>query len=167
MTFLTGIWGYVLALVLGLAIGAFGMHKMDGTALAKEQLAHANDLRAVATASAAAASHALTVEQGLQTQLAASDVTRTQELKDAHDQTAQLSAAVDRGAVQLRIAVAAATPHRSSVPGNTAATRVDDGTVELAPSARQTYFDLRAALQSDQVKIGALQDYARTCSAPQ
>lgn len=163
--FLAGVWGYVIALVLGLAVGAFAVHKLDGTALATEKLAHANDLREVATLAAQAAGHALAVEQTLQTQLAASDATHTQELAHAHAQTVQLSSDVQRGAVRLRVLAATPHPSCSSVPGRPAAASVDNGAVELAPAARQSYYDLRAALQSDAIKIAALQDYATVCSA--
>jgi len=174
-------WLIVGAVLLTLATGAAGAHWVDvkdyghkldlaAVALANEKDAHQQDLREVASAGATAAANALDYEKTLQDQMAADDTKHQQELQDAKNANDDLARAVSAGTKRLRIAVAANQAHSADgsngVPGTTAAPGVDYDTVDLAPEARQAYYDLRESITDDQVKIAALQDYARACSAP-
>jgi prophage endopeptidase len=102
---------------------------------------------------------------GQEKAVAASDTNRTQELSNAKAEIDLHRAPVASGAERVRV-IAARCPARSSdVPAAAGAASVDDAApVELAPAGGQLVLDLKAAIAADQVKIRALQDYARALS---
>jgi prophage endopeptidase len=161
------------AALLGGAIGAAGTHAIDANhysaqiasgqvALADEQKAHTADLKAVSDKAAGDAFAALAKQQTQQKQIADMDAAHQKEIADEKAQNAKLAADVAAGTVRLRVAVAAAK-HSAGVvgmPATASAAGGSDGTtVELAPSARQAYFEVSSGIADDQSKIIGLQNY--------
>lgn len=177
-----GIWLYVAVFVLGTATGGLATHKVDenhyGRLIAEgqvqlqtEKASHAADLKAVSDKATQAATDALLAEQNMQHHLAALDAQHLKEIQNAQAETDKLRAGVAAGRVRLRIAIAAAAQagagSGSAVPATPGAPGVDDGTpAELAPGARQSYFDLRGTLTTAQQQITGLQDYIKTVCLP-
>lgn len=168
--------------IVGLVIGLGGMHAIDANHygaqiaagkvdLTTEKLAHTADLKAVSDKAAADAFAALARQGNLEKQVADINTAHQQEIADEKAKNTKLAADVAAGTVRLRIAVAAANRPASigGVPAATsAASGSDDATVELAPSARQAYFEVSGGIADDQAKIKGLQNYIKkVCLAPQ
>ena len=169
---------YLVVFASGGLIGSYSTHKVDAAhygmqiqegkvQLANEKASHLADLKAISDKARQAADDALLTQQNMQHHLAALDAQHTKEKNDAENTIAQLRRNVDAGNVRLRIAVAKTHPTCSNgLPEASGSPSVDDGTVDLAPEARQAYFDLRSSIVDDQQKIEALQDYAKNVCAP-
>jgi prophage endopeptidase len=125
------------------------------------------DQKTLSNAATQASEAAREKERTWQAQLAAADQRHAEELARANQETNRLRAAVDASAVQLRVR-AVCSADTSHLPGAAPAAGVDDGTtVELAPSARSAYFDLKAGIERDQQIIRGMQSYIRALqSAP-
>lgn len=144
-------WLIVGALVAGIALFLGGYDKGHHDARLSDQAQIAADkLKANKAARAK--------EQEWQQKLAAVDAQHQKELQDAKDVEDKLRADVASGARRLRILVT-----RASIAADTkGAGSSDDASVELAPVARQTYYDLRAAIVKDHATINACQGYIRS-----
>lgn len=168
------------AALLGAALGAAGTHAIDAdhygaqiasgkVDLANEKLSHTADLKAVSDKAAGDAFAALAHQKTLQKQIADMDAAHQQEIADEKAKNSKLAADVAAGSVRLRVAIAAA---RAASVGSVSASAgpasgSDDTTVELAPSARQAYFEVAGGIADDQSKIIGLQNYIKTvCSHP-
>jgi prophage endopeptidase len=96
-------------------------------------------------------------EQGWQAALNASQAQLAKERHDAQARENKLRADIDAGARRLRIAV-----RQQRLPGDPEGpTGSHDTSIELAPSARAAYFDLRAGLKRDTEALKACQGYVR------
>lgn len=94
-------------------------------------------------------------EQVLADAIARVDAEHTAERTKADEEISRLRAAVDAGAVRLRVAARCPT---ASVSQAAAGSGVDHGTgAELAADARQDYFALRAGLTRQEQKLAACQ----------
>ncbi|WP_229722405.1 lysis system i-spanin subunit Rz [Xylophilus rhododendri] len=92
--------------------------------------------------------------------VAASDITRTQELSNAKAEIDSHRAPVASGAERVRVIAARCPAGGGDVPAAAGAAGLDDAApVELAAAGGQLVLDLKAAIAADQVKIRALQDY--------
>lgn len=99
-------------------------------------------------------------EQDLQAEMAIADALAYQALQEKAHENEKLRAAVDAGAVRLRVkARCPILPAASeAAPG---AGVGDDGTAELDPSARPDYFALRAGIENQAAQLSACQAILR------
>jgi len=148
-----------------------------GKRLADQDSAHQADLSSIAAAGAAQARQAVEQQQMAQQALANLDAKSTQEKADALAQNdllrrlyggsqadnEKLRADVADGRRRLRIAGTCSVGTGGSVvPQATSASGLGDAaSVELAPTAGQTVFDIRARIIADQAALRALQAYVR------
>ncbi|SDR97954.1 prophage endopeptidase [Pseudomonas asplenii] len=173
--------GYmVLALALiGAGAGAAWEWQANayGKRLAEQGAAYQADLSSIATAGAAQARQAVEQQQVAQKALADLDAKSTQEKADAlakndllrrlygvsQTDNEKLHADVASGQRRLRIAAACSVASSGSVvPQAASASGLGDAaSVELAPTAGQTVFDIRARIIADQAALRALQAYVR------
>lgn len=128
---------------------------------------HARDLKAISDKATEAAETARQQEENWQAKVAELDRKHSEEMQNAKQENDRLRAAVDDGAVRLR--VRASCPASSgNMPNSTAAAGKPDGaSVELDASARPDYFALRSGIEADREKIIGLQRYITdVCQAP-
>lgn len=163
------VWVGLLGLLLGLGLGAAGMHHYDSLkhdkVVSDLNKKHADELRAISDAAALQAREAAKTLSEKTRAAADVDAKHTKELNDAKSEINRLRTAVDAGALKLRIAAKAAA-RSSDVPATAGTSRVDDGAIELDAAARQAYFDLRMSIAEDQQKIAALQQYVTDVCRP-
>lgn len=126
---------------------------------------HAETLRTIADKTATAAQAVRRAEQAITTHLAAADAHHHQELSNARQETDRLRACVRAGTCGVRIITAAPSPAACTGAADAAASSVGDGAVTLDADAAARVLDLRESIESDQVKLAYLRDYARTCHA--
>ncbi|ACR15068.1 Rz-like phage lysis protein [Burkholderia phage BcepIL02] len=129
---------------------------------------HALEAKRLSDAATEASEKARQIESDWQQSVAELDRQHTKEMQDAKQENERLRAAVDAGAVQLRVRAKCPAAPARDVRGAAAAPGVDDdGTVELDAGARQHYFALRDGIKHDREVILGLQGYVRdVCLAP-
>lgn len=145
-------WLIVAALAGAIAIGAAGYAKGHSDAATAAQ----------ATAAALAADNerkTRETEHVWQGRVDALSAQLEKERQDAKAREARLRADIDAGKRSLRIG--ARCPVRNAEATGAAGGR-DDAAVELSAEARQAYFDLRAAIISDDHALRACQAYVRS-----
>ena len=150
----------VLALLL-MAVG--GTWKVQdwryGKQLAEQSAAYQADLTAISNAAADQVRTALEKQQVAEKARDDLDAKATKEKTHDLAENETLRRAVADGARRLRIAGSRST-NSGNVPGAAGAASVDNaGTVELAPAAGSTVFDIRAGIIADQAALKALQAY--------
>jgi prophage endopeptidase len=127
--------------------------------LAEQSIAHQADLTAISNAASTQARQALEKQQAAQQTLADLDIKATKEKTHDLAENETLRRAVADGARRLRIA-GSCRSSGSDMPGTASTTSLDNGgTVELAPAAGRTVFDIRAGIIADQAALRALQAY--------
>ena len=155
---------FLIALVVGVvgfAAGARVVSKHDALTYGKQisdlKAQQALELKAVSDAAAKQANATVAEMKQRMGLVNALNTHYNEEIKHANATIARLRN--DRS-VSLRIAgqcqAATGSQQLSSSSGAVTGT---DGTVELAPAARQAYFDLRQAVMADSAKIASLQQY--------
>lgn len=113
--------------------------------------------KAALTAQLEATEAARQKEHNWQAALDAAQSQLAKERQDAQTRENKLRADIDDGARQLRIAVS-----RNSMPGDTKGTGGSDvEALELAPSARSAYSNLRASIIENANALKACQGYVR------
>jgi prophage endopeptidase len=129
---------------------------------------YALEKKALSDAATEASEKARKIEADWQQSVADLDRQHTKEMQDAKQENERLRAAVDAGAVQLRVRAKCPAAPAGDVRSAAAAAGVDDdGTVELDAGARQHYFALRDGIKHDREVILGLQGYVRdVCLAP-
>ncbi len=162
------LWIALGAFLLGAGIGGYGAYHWQEVALQTEKLAHANDLKAVSDAAAAAEAQHIATEQALQAQLAQSDAEHFKELTDAQTTNDALRTAVADGTRRLSIAVAADPAVRSGVPAPARPTGLGNGAggqrAFLDRSTAEALVAIAATADRYKAQLGACQDYARAVS---
>lgn len=176
-----GVWLYLAIFLGGAVCGGTATHKIDANhynakiyegqvQLSQAQVKYDHDMGEIKAAQQKQAEDALIDQQNRQHQLAALDAQHLQEMKNAQDANDKLRRDVANGNVRLRIAVQAAGRNTHACGAETAApaapASVDDAAVDLAPEARQAYFDLRDSITQDANKISGLQDYVNKVCQP-
>jgi len=136
-----------------------------GKQLAKQSAAYQADLTSISNAAADQVRTALTKQQAAEKARDDLDAKATKEKTNDLAENETLRRAVADGARRLRIA---GSCHADSgyVPDPANAPGVGyGGTVELAPAAGRTVFDIRAGIIADQAALKALQSYVREICA--
>lgn len=157
-----------VVLVTGVALGA-GMQQIR-VANAREDLAtaraeHAETLRQIADKTAEAYRAVQAARDAWAATFRALDARHHQELDREQQKNDRLRADARAGAVRVRFEGARCPGPTGAVPPTAGASGVGDGAVEVGGAARETVFDLRAALIEDARKLAYLQDYASRCAA--
>jgi prophage endopeptidase len=173
------VWG-LLALTLALCMGSFALAwrwqaNSYGKVIATNEANRQAELTSIANASAEQLRRSLVRQKAAELSVAAIDAQLTKEKSDglAENETLRrkytgaladndrLRGDVRAGYDRLRIAGAChASP--ANVSKATSAVGLDDGgTIELAPEAGQTVFDIRAGIITDQAALRGLQKYVR------
>ena len=136
-------------------------HNRMSAELATVRFDHAEVLRRLAEDNAYELEQATRRAELLQQQVADIDAHYSQELTDAKAINNELRDAVDSGTRRLHI-LGRRPASCPAVPGTTDDTSVGDGAaIELHPTARRAYFNLRAGLTSDTAKLAACQGILR------
>ena len=152
---------YVAPALLAGALTWAVEHYRLSAELAVVRSGHAEQLLDMAAVSARDMERVARHAESLQAQLAALDAQYTKELNDAQAKNGELRTAVDAGARRLHI-LAKRPTHCPAVSGTADDTSLGDGAaVELAPTARRAYFNLRAGVTSDTAKLAACQQLLR------
>ena len=130
---------------------------------------HERELNRLADEAHRATSAALEKQQAAERRLADADKKHTEDLKNAQDENARLSAAVAAGQRRLRVQARCPAPAGAvqGSPDASAGSLGDDTTVELSGAAGRNVLAIRAGIIDDRAKIAYLQDYARQCEAMQ
>lgn len=160
---------YMVAALIGVAIGGGLMATIGARRLAVEQAAHARDNERYAEESKAVSDTALSAEQKAvaERDLAAHriDVLNTQltEESERHEnENRRLRTALASGTERVRVAVTHCSAGRDDAPGPAGPARVDDGAAavaELAPAVAQRVFGVAGDDQHEIDKLTALQGY--------
>lgn len=154
--------GQILAaILLAMVISAAGTWEVQdwrlGKKLAEQAGQHKDNLAAISNAASAQTRQALEKQQVAEQARADLDAKATKEKADDLAENERLRRAADDSARRLRIAGGcnADTGHLSSSTSTTGLGNA--GTVELAPTAGRTVFDIRAGIIADQAALRALQ----------
>lgn len=154
--------GQILAaILLAMAISAGGTWQVQdwrmGKRLAEQAGLHKDDLAAINNAASAQTRKALEKQQAAEQARADFDAKVTKEKANDLAENERLRRAADDSARRLRIAGScrADSGHLSSSTSTTGLGNA--GTVELAPTAGRTVFDIRAGIIADQAALRALQ----------
>jgi prophage endopeptidase len=155
----------LLACLLVAGTSGFATWKVDswryGKQLAEESAAYQADLATISNAAAAQSRQALAKQQTAEQAVAALDQKSIQEKDTLNAENESLRRAVAAGDHRLHIA-GTCSAISSNVPGTARATGLGDATtVELAPTAGQSVFDIRAGIIADQAALRAAQAYIR------
>ena len=141
-------------------------HNRMSAELAAVRLENAEVLRRLAEDNAYELERVTRHADLLQQQVADIDAHYTQELTDAKADADRLRDDVDSGTRRLLI-LGKRPASCDAVPTTTHGTGMGDGaTIELDPTARRAYFNLRDGLTSDTKALLACQDILRSLSAP-
>lgn len=138
-----------------------------GKMLAEQAGLHKDDLAAISNAASAQTRQALEKQQAAEQARADLDAKATKEKANDLAENERLRRAADDSARRLRIAggCRADTGHLSSSTSTTGLGNA--GTVELAPTAGRTVFDIRAGIIADQAALRTAQAYIRdVCRRP-
>ena len=136
-----------------------------GKQLAEQSAAYQGDLTAISNAAADQVSTALEKQQVAEKIRDDIDAKATKEKMHDLAENETLRRAVADGARRLRIA-GSCRANSGNVPGTASTTSLGNGgTVELAPAAGRTVFDIRAGIIADQAALKALQSYVREICA--
>lgn len=162
----------VVVLVLVLMASAAGVtwqvqEWRMGKMLAEQAGMHKDDLAAISNAASAQTRQALEKQQAAEQARADLDAKATKEKANDLAENERLRRAADDSARRLRIAggCRADTGHLSSSTSTTGLGNA--GTVELAPTAGRTVFDIRAGIIADQAALRTAQAYIRdVCRRP-
>ncbi|UHC82249.1 lysis protein [Pseudomonas sp. NIBR-H-19] len=151
------------AILLLVAIACFSTWKVDawryGKQLAEQSAAYQADLTAISNAAADQVRTALDKQQAAEKARDDLDAKATQEKTHDLAENETLRRAVADGARRLRIA-ANCRAGGGDVSGTASTTSLGNGgTIELAPAAGRTVFDIRAGIIADQAALKALQAY--------
>ena len=151
-----------LLLLLGTAGGVWKVQDWRyGKQLAEQSGTHQADLTAISNAAAAQVRTAL--EKQLVAEKIRDDIDAKATKEKTHDlaENETLRRAVADGARRLRIA-GSCRANSGNVSGTASTTSLGDGgTIELAPAAGRTVFDIRAGIIADQAALKAAQAYIR------
>lgn len=160
----------------GVAVACLALAGLQTLRLGAEQTAHANTkaahaetLRGLADQARQVAERVTQAQQAWDVARAANEAARTKEKADAVRQIETLRADVARGERRLHVrAVCPAPRPADGVPASASAARVDDAAApELAPEARQDYFDLLNDIATVQAQVAGLQEHIRaSCLGP-
>lgn len=145
----------------GAGIGAWQWqaNKYEAQLSAKQEK-YEKDMGKVSKLAATAAQKALTKHEADTETIAALDKQLVKVNHDAKIEQDRLKRDIDTGARKLRINGICIATSSGSVPSETGATGIGyASTIELAPEARQDYYDLRAGIQNDQAALTTLQNY--------
>ena len=151
--------GLLLAMLIG-AAGAWHVQnwRYEGR-LAELDLAHQADLTAISNAARIQVSQAMDEQRAAEQARADLDAKATQEKANDLAENEKLRRAVDDSTRRLRIAGSCGAGS-SNVPSSTSTTGLGNaGTVELAPVAGRTVFDIRTGIIADQAALRMLQKY--------
>ncbi|CAD6536517.1 hypothetical protein LMG27952_03160 [Paraburkholderia hiiakae] len=164
---------YVIAALLGAAVGAEVLHLIGARQLAAEQAAHAkdneqhaNDMLNVSHAALEGEQRAIDAHNVAQAALAAADAAITQE-KDAHEtDNRSYRAALAAGTERVRVAVRNCSAAGSgNATGPARAAGVGDGSAAVAdldPAVAERVFRVAGDDQREIDKVKALQAYVCT-----
>lgn len=148
--------------VLGLALGAGVTHKLDGSALAREQASHQSDLAKINAASAKALSDALAKQQVAEGKVSDIETQYQTEVANHAKDSLAYRAQLASGAQRLRVHVASCS---SSASGQSAAaTGSADGAAAYAyldPTVASGVIQVAADDQAEIDKLAALQAYVK------
>lgn len=152
----------LVAALLGAAISGGATHKIDGTALAREQASHQADLAKINAASAKALSDALAKQQVAEGKVSDIETQYNTEVsnhaKDSLDYRAQLAS----GAQRMRVHVTGCSVAPAS-QSTTAAGSADDAATfaDLDPTVASGVVQVAADDQAEIDKLAALQAYVK------
>ncbi|NMZ37045.1 lysis system i-spanin subunit Rz [Pseudomonas proteolytica] len=151
----------LVVILLAMAISAGGTWQVQewrmGKMLAEQAGLHQDDLAAFSNAASTQTRQALEKQQAAEQARADLDAKATKEKVNDLAENERLRRAADDSARRLRIAggCRANTGYLSSPTSTTSLGNA--GTVELAPTAGRTVFDIRAGIIADQAALRALQ----------
>lgn len=155
--------GLLVLILLAMTASFAGAWKVQdwryGEQLADLNLAHRADMTTISNAAHAQTRRALEKQQAAEQARADLDAISTKEKANDLAENERLRRAADDATRRLRIAGSCRTD--SGNVSNPASTpRLGDaGTVELAPTAGQAVFDIRAGIIADQAALRALQAF--------
>lgn len=155
----------LLACLLLIGIGAGGAWVWQanayGKVIATNEANRQADLAAISNAAAAQSRQALAKQQTAEQAAAALDQKNTQEKDALNAENESLRRSLAAGDHRLRVA-GSCRAGSSNVPSTASAPSLGDATtVELAPAAGQSVFDIRAGIIADQAALKAAQAYIR------
>lgn len=153
-------WKPLAVFILLLMTWLHGHHYGVESTTLRYEYARAQDAKYAAEQLAALDATYRKKEQDRQAEMAIADALFYQALREKAHENEKLRAAVDAGAVRLRVkARCPILPAASeAAPG---AGVGDGGTAELDPAARQDYFALRAAIGNVEAQLSACQAIVR------
>lgn len=163
-----GAWrvvGVLLLAALLISVGSGASWKAQdlryGKQLSELAQQHQASLAAISSAGAAQVRQALEKQQAAEQAMADLDAKATKEKANDLVENERLRRAADDSARRLRIA-GNCSAGSGSVPVTASTAGLGNaGTVELAPTAGQTVFDIRAGIIADQAALRALQRYVQ------
>lgn len=169
MKALTGIWGYVVAAVLGALVAGLAAwyitNAVMGRTIERERTAHVTALKDIATLAATQLAEARHRETEWRDRVSAIQIEHAKELENAKRIEDDLRADVDAGRRQLRI-LAVNRPGGNGVSGDPGAPGgSDEIAVELAGTSRRAYYALRDAIIADRATLRACQAYVTAVGA--
>ncbi|WP_347900755.1 lysis system i-spanin subunit Rz [Pseudomonas purpurea] len=159
-----GAWRLVGVVVL-VGCSVFSTWKVDawryGKQLADLNLAHQSDLTAIGNAANTQTRQALEKQQAAEQARADNDAKATKEKASDLAENERLRRAADDSARRLRIA-GSCSAGGGDVSGTTSTASLGNAvTIELAPTAGRTVFDIRAGIIADQAALRGLQRYVQ------
>ncbi len=160
---------YLVAALIGAAVGGEVTATMGARRLAEEQTAHARDDERHAEEMKAATNTALAAERKMvadrNVALQRIDLLNaqlTEESEKHEDENRRLRDALASGTERVRVAVTHCSAGRHSMPGSAGTARMDDGgapVADLAPAVAQRVFGVAGDDQHEIDKLMALQGY--------
>ncbi|HDR9877439.1 TPA: lysozyme [Burkholderia cenocepacia] len=170
MTFLKSAWPYLLAALLGAAVGAGVEHLMGARQLADEKAAragdaqrHAGDLTAISQAALAAEQRAIAAHDAAASQVAAVDAQLTKDRTDHETENRSYRDALAAGTDRVRVAVRNCTAAGADrLPGTAGAAGVGDGAAAVAdldPAVAERAFAVVGDDQREIDKLKAVQGW--------
>ena len=159
-TILEKLFPYLMAALLALAFGAWVTKNYYGAELAKANLEHTQEMKAVSDAASKQIAEQAKKIAGFQTDLSTMSAKAQQDLTDAQTKNDDLRRRLADGSGRMYIqSEALASCTRKSVRLSRAGKLVDDTAFELTGKAGSDILDLRAEIISDRAKLTYLQNY--------
>jgi prophage endopeptidase len=155
----------LVMVLLAMVIACFSTWKVDawryGKQLSELNLAHQADLTTISNAANTQTRQALEKQQAAEQARADLDAKSTKERMNDLAENERLRRAADDSARRLRIAGSCRADSGDVSSSTSTASLGNAGTVELAPAAGRTVFDIRAGIIADQAALRVLQKFVR------
>jgi prophage endopeptidase len=157
--------------LIGFALGGGLLHELDGTALAREQAAHAKDnkanadtLAAINSASATQLADALTKQQAAEGKVSELETNFQNEVNAHASDSLKYRADLASGAQRVRVHVASCDSGAAASQSTAAAssTNAASATADLSPATASVVVAVADSADETAMRLAALQSYVKT-----